>query len=51
VSEANDQPISFRVVNLSWAIGGRLALAQVVLLPRLKAPVDLPTDLKTALGF
>lgn len=51
VAESTDQPISLRIVNLCWAFNGRLALAHVALSPRLKAPADLPAELKTALGF
>ncbi|MBV9863127.1 MAG: hypothetical protein JO267_13385 [Alphaproteobacteria bacterium] len=51
VSETTDQPIALRVINLSPASDGRLALVHVVLSPRLKARPELLVELATALGW
>lgn len=51
ISEHTAQPISVRVANLRPAGTGRLALAHVIVTPRLKPPADIPAELRRALGL
>jgi len=50
VLEFTAQPISVRVANLRPALAGRLALVQVTVTPLQKASLEIPAELKTALG-